>query len=152
MGQSTDAILCWGIVLTEDEGSEIPWEDAAELAGYDDPVDDEYLAFALCGIAKPTSDYGDNKDEHKEYWTKKREALAAYGVEVLTHCSYEYPLYMLIVSASEVRASRGYPKDILKTDLDAPEANNWQELLNEACEKLGMEPQAGGWRLCSLWG
>lgn len=154
MGVSTDAILCWGIKLTEDEGP-LPWADKAEELGYDvDEDSDGFLAYALCGIEKPKEEWvdGGENQNYRDYWDAKREALKNYGVEVVTHCSYDYPMYLLAISPSKVRANRGYPQTILRSDMDRPEADNWQEKLRDACEKLGIEPAAGEWILCSLWG
>jgi hypothetical protein len=151
MGQSTNAILCWGIQVGEEDS--LPWDDKAEEMGYDGGNDDEFLADALCGIKKPKDEWEDGGENkvHRDYWTVKKEALEAYGIELVWHCSGEYPMYILAIAASEKTARRGYPETIVRTDMDRPEADNWQEKLNEACEKLGIEPSAGEWILCSMW-
>jgi hypothetical protein len=149
MGQSTDAILCWGIEVTEDDEG-VPWDEAAEEAGFDEGgADEEYLALVLCGLAPYR---GDNDAALREYWKAKREALKACDIELVRHCSYDYPMYVLAIAASKVKANRGYPQTITKAHIDQAEADTWQAKLTDACEKLGVEPQSGQWILCSMLG
>lgn len=154
MGTSTDAILCWGIKLSEEDGERLPWADRAEELGFDEDDYEDYLAYALCGIEPPKEPYvdGAQNQNYKDYWAAKREALKECGIELVTHCSYDYPMYILAISPSKVQASRGYPQTILRSDMGRPETDNWQEKLSDACQKLGIEPAAGEWILCSLWG
>jgi len=146
MGVSTDAILCWGIDL----GEETPWADKAEELGFDTDDLEDFFAFVFCGVEKPKEAWvadGEN-ESYSAYWKAKREALKAYGVELVTHCSYDYPMHILAISASETRANRGDPQTITSLDVN-PE---WSPKLKEACEKLGIDPEDGQWVLCSLWG
>jgi len=147
MGVSTDAILCWGINLGED----LPWEEKAVELGYESGSDDEFLAFMFCGVEKPKEEWveGGENENYSAYWKAKREALEEYGVELVGHCSYDYPMYILAMAASVTRASRGCPATI--TNLE--EQPGWEERLTDACEKLGLPLDSERkWILCSMWG
>lgn len=147
MGQSTDAILAWGIQFEEKKA--IPWEEAAERAGYDDPLDDDAMAYLLCGLDKPKASYKDDAEVHREYWDAKRAALKECPVELISHCSGEYPMYMLAISSSEKKARRGYPQAIDPNFLEIQDG--WLEEFVEACKKLGIENPEPKWWLQSDW-
>jgi len=135
MGQSTDAILCWGLkVGGEDEGC--PWEDKAREAGFDDPFSDEAFAYFMIG-------------EKYVSWLKAREEMKKVDVELITHCYWDYPMYILAVRASNKTASRGSPESIPDDYLTVPP--QWVEAIIEACKKLGIEYESPGWILCSYW-
>jgi len=160
MGQSTNGIISYGIQFEEGEGC--PWEEAAEAAGFDDPWDDDYLAFALCGI-EPFGDveWGERGSPEYEavraragaYYDKKKAALAGLGVEFLTHCSGDYPMYMLVISESQQTANRGYPQRINPREMDMAENNgDWPARLRAVMEKLEIDgDKEMGWTLCSMW-
>jgi hypothetical protein len=162
MGQSTNAILSWGIQFEDGEGA--PWAEKAEEAGFD-PWSDDYLAFALCDIKPfngPEDDWGERGSPEYEaisarysaYYDKKEVALAGLGVEFLHHCSGDYPMYMLVISGSEQSASRGYPESINPREMEmAVENGNWPQTLRAVMEKLEIDGDKDmGWTLCSYWG
>ncbi len=112
MGQSTDAILAYGV----DFGEEIPdWLRA--LAGVD-PADE-------------------SSQQDLETWAE------SHGLELITHCHYDCPMYVLAVTGTQVRAWRGSPQKI--TSLVGPMCGTWAILTRAGAP-------APGWLLFSVWG
>ena len=147
MGQSTDAIIAWGIQFGE--GEEMPWAKLAEDAGYDEPESDDALAFLLCGIAAPTTEYEDDRDAHRLHWKLKREALEQCPVELISHCYGDEPMYMLGISASEKKAHRGSPVELATDTLHVYDF--WPEEFAKYCALLGIEDPQPKWWLFSDW-
>ena len=76
--------------------------------------------------------------------------LEGSGVSIETHCSYDYPMYVLCVAS--FWASRGCPLELDQKQLGPPEpCELFDEKLRGACERLGIDPRPGGWLLFSLW-
>lgn len=83
MSTSTDAILVFGVQLAED----------AELPEYDNSIDidtSSELYRAFHGYL----------DRHKG------------TIEIVSHCSNEYPMYIVGIRTSKLRASRGSPLQV----------------------------------------
>jgi len=93
MGVSSDGILVFGIELgREDELPEFLYTEDGDEIEFDEMVDAEL------GISDLS--YGE-----------RAEARKAYPVDLVWHCSYDYPMYILAVPGTEVSASRGYPHE-----------------------------------------
>ena len=136
MGQSTDAILCLGIQF--DEGEEAPWADKAEGLGYDEPFDEQAVLHVLTG--------------EKVDWLGATDKLKELGLEIVTHCHYECPMYILAVGGTVMKAHRGYPKEIEpRDDLDFSEAS--RRGFESALHKLGIQKSIADaiWLLCAYW-
>lgn len=80
---------------------------------------------------------------------KDREFRETCPADMVMHCSYDYPMYILAVRGTETTASRGYPEtldDALPTvpseKIDAFKA--W-------CAERGIDGDPK-WILCSMWG
>lgn len=133
MGQSTDAILIYGYDLGGpgsgwklkdgvDEWDEItlPWvtQEKLDEIGFEQCVADELEKFGITGVT------------------------------VESHCSVDYPMYVIGVNA--VRAHRGYPKVIARATVTPAEA----ETLSRAMSALGLHPEQElpALILCSDWG
>lgn len=134
MGQSTDGILAFGVDFGED--IEMPWGDDFE----------EYLHEEASLIWKS----GMSDEESSKYFAACRKVEAACPVEVVIHCSLDYPMYILAVRGTHTSASRGYPEAIDPKELIVQEekiaaAKAW-------CEKLDIQWDNPQWLLCSLWG
>lgn len=128
MGQSTDGILVFGIECGEDEYPEF-------MEGFDDF--DGYLD-SLSGMpqwGEPGHDFSASR--------AFREAVPA---DMVTHCSLDYPMYILAVRGTEISASRGYVKEIETLDVDQARLAAFKTW----CAERGItdEPK---WLLCSLW-
>ncbi len=136
MGVSTDAILAYGYNLNDD----IEIDDKVE--GYDIVYNmtDRLLA-SIVGFTDVWT------SEDTTYWDRKRAAQKLLGLEIITHCSFEDPLYFLATTSTW--ASRGYPERIESLDIDP----TWDDKLTKALEILGIEPKEKfGWHLFSVWG
>ena len=139
MGVSTDGQICFGIAF--EEGSEFPW-DRDEDADWD--IEDWWRRL-----------HGWN-----EFWTEADigyfdrqgtfDAEHPMPVQLVMHCSYDYPMYILSLPGTLIRASRGYPAE-LPSDMGERDGIP----LIDFCEEHGIElseEQKPCWLLTSLWG
>ncbi len=134
MGQSTDAILCWGVQLAEDD--EVPWAARAEeLGGYNDPLEDEAIVYVLTGERLD----GDSAAER----------LNELGIEVVHHGYHEDPMIIVAAYGTVTTAHRCSPQIV-----DVPNMEiqlGWIDKLNKAMPKLGIDHLETQWILCSWW-
>jgi hypothetical protein len=146
MGTSTDAILAFGFDLGEQE--ELP--DALLAACRDD--DEGGFAFDSLvakeiGLVEPT--HGNYEaPEWPAHWKAKREAEAAYPLDLIGHCSGDYRMWFLAVRGTEQRARRGSPVAI--NELPQPPADRI-EAMRAFCEGYGIEWQEPRWYIFSDW-
>lgn len=155
MGQSTDAILCFGIAFEEE--FEFPWSEEEDsdheswwlkVNGYSCPL---FNPFTEEGDFKPGIDREDPRIGeffgHKRNWLRDHP----FPVDVVHHCSGDYPMYILAVLGTEIYAHRGYPQSVDPEDFVIPEGG--RETLLGFCEKYGIATVGGPkWWLCSYWG
>lgn len=157
MGVSTNAMLVYGYNLGSDESWGIEELDEYDSPSWDwyDPEDEEsegfedaamtHLLKQLAGFTKTWSDDG--------YWEERRKAEAQVGVEIETHCSGDYPMYLL--AAKAITAYRGDVDVIdfakLTTEVQEVDADT---KLRAALGALGIQPKQkqAQWLLCSYWG
>lgn len=73
-------------------------------------------------------------------------------VQVATHCSLDYPMYLLVAN-STIRTSRRGSAKVLNFESMMIQ-DEWNENLQKALDALGIKPKqpAPGWILASLWG
>lgn len=134
MGQSTDAILWYGF----EYGEMPPWGDAD---------DEEWMASAL-GEEPPTTEYNEYTcEEYRAYWTRKRAVIKTAGVEIVTHCSGDYPMHGLGVLV--ITSYRGDPHDV--TNHIAQDTAEAAARLKDFCKKAGLEWTEPRWHLASHW-
>lgn len=83
------------------------------------------------------------------YYDDARRVRDDCPVELVTHCSYDYPMYILAVKGTEVTASRGYPEEISEDSLII--SDDKMDDFREFCEtyKIKGDPR---WWLVSMWG
>jgi len=136
MGQSTDALMAFGFDL----GEEMP-----ESFTYDEDDGFEADEFLLrdYDVTIPEWTPGIGQD----YWRKKDELIAGLPVEIITHCSGEYPMYFLAVRGTEHQARRGYPEKAPQRAIEQSEI----DALRAFCEKHGIEWQEPSWHIFSMW-
>ncbi len=171
MGQSTNAILCYGINLGDDFDNlePCPFLDAVEAAaeaarGSDDDYFDltEWIADRLLTETftepdpHPELGYkpGDpDWEEHFAWYKRRAGAAGALHVELVRHCSGKYPMYIL-AARPVFTAYRGSPEAVDVAELAGKHASNArQAALEHAVDVLGMRPKnAPGWLLASYWG
>lgn len=156
MGQSTNGMLAYGYDLGGDDGwklqglgeygefPELPWLDEDE--GFQESAERRLLA-EIAGFTETWS------SGNEGYFEREREAKARLGVAFDTHCSGDYPMYLLATKV--ITVYRGSVKDIDMAALAVePEMNGWDEKLRAALAALGITPQQPEprWLLCSYWG
>lgn len=159
MGVSTDAILfyghCWG------EERSLPW-DEHEPDDEDDGWEERYAR--LKGLAKPTAEYPSRRVRNEsEYTPEERAVIAEWSAwfsaknkvakestcVVDEHCSDSCPMPFVAITASVIRANRGYPREVESLS-EEPE---WDAQLKEFCALMGIEPPGEPkWWLVSYWG
>ena len=134
MGVSTDAIICFGIECGDPDEQEEP----AFLDGFEDF--DDYLD-SLSDLPQ----WGEEGHSFEE----QRAAREKCPADMVMHCSYEYPMYILTVRGTETKASRGYPAEL---DAAFPEVSEDKiQAFKEWAAERGIEGEPK-WLLCSMWG
>ena len=153
MGTSTNANICYGIVL--EDGYECPWDGLYEgdieawwLAerGFKHSfeifdADGNYLEGA------PASD-----DAISNYFQEERAFQKAnpIPVELVNYCSNDFPMYVIAVPGTVVTALRGNPTpfnpDNLLCNFDAEQA------FLAFCKHYDFPESRPGWVLSSYWG
>ena len=88
MGVSTDAILVFGIDLGEDA------EDLFEVRNEDGDFEFDNVLLADAGL----KDWNHETEPYEAYRARLQEAKKKAGVDLVIHCSYDYPMYILAVS------------------------------------------------------
>lgn len=149
MGMSTDAILCYGFSVGEEE------ETPEWLEPFDGDFDD-FLA-SIEGLTPPYKDYDqkrfrEDSSYHAEwslYWEKKNALEKVFGIQLVRHCCCDAPMYILAIGDSVRTASRGYPEEIGQS-IEA--LKEWRETLKLFCKKAGIEFQEPQYLLCSDMG
>ncbi|AMO44150.1 hypothetical protein DSS3P8_092 [Roseobacter phage DSS3P8] len=133
MGQSTDAILVYGILL-EGEDSDTP-EFLGDFNDFEEFVED--------ALAMPP--YG---DPDRPTYADRDAMIRAYPVTMVTHCSLDYPMYILAVPGTEITANRGHAH----TFDEWPHVDGERRAAFHAwAEAHGIEGE-GKWILCSMVG
>lgn len=156
MGTSTNAMLVYGYDL----GSDDEWklEGAGEYGEYDFNAHDWYgedEGFEESVEVKLLAAHGFTETDWQVdgYYQRQRAAKAAMGVEVVAHCSGDYPMHVL--AARRITASRGECKAVDFDALNREAAEGgYDEKLRAALAALGLTPkqERARWLLCSYWG
>jgi hypothetical protein len=153
MGQSTDARLHYGVSF--EDGAEFPWDKDHE-GDFEDWWRDEtgykplHKMWSDDGMTQLIPDEDPRKDayyKHMFQWPKDHPA----PVDIVTHCSGEYPMYLAVVPGTQICADRGEVIAVNPSDLTVrPEE---EAALLAFLAKYNLEPQEGGpaWLLTSLW-
>jgi|SRR6478609_8594297 len=122
MGQSTDAILVYGVDLGEDE---LP----------------EALVFN-------DEDDGDTEESKPIAYALYMGRPLPSGVTIVNHCSDSCTMRIIAIEASELRAWRGHPKEV-PTLVAKPE---WDAAIDEFAAEHGITlPKRPAWLLASWW-
>lgn len=134
MGVSTDAILCFGVDLSEDYEDLLPWQQLED----DDNDFDTWVARIS----------GADTDD----WKAIKEAAEKCPVELVSHCSYDYPMYIVAVRGTKITARRGSPKVISLDAIGGDDFIERQIAAERFCEEHGIPCGDFQWLLCSMWG
>ena len=153
MGVSTDGQICFGTAF--EEGMEFPWDS--------DEYDEDIEGWWICAIHKyrPSFEIYDNKGEYlegvkpsdekiNEYYRALRDFKNAHPlpVELVRHCSGDYPMYILAIPRTIKKASRGYPEEIKPSEMIVTQDEH--DLLIEFCKTHDIEAEAPRWWLSSM--
>lgn len=138
MGQSTDAILVFGIEVG-DEG-ENPFISEDDY----DTKDEEWLE-----ERESVMDYMDVIAKAEGYDYSWAGGKNSHPLVMVDHCSGDYPMYILGLARTHTLASRGSPEEIDPVDMSVTEEEI--KLLRDFCEKYNIEYSEPKWLLCSMW-
>lgn len=100
------------------------------------------------GVVYPEENNGMYSPEYQSYLTKHKAAIEACPVEVVTHCSIEYPMYFLALRGTAKSANRGSPVAVTTPTPAAEQI----ESLRAFCDQHGIKWQEPAWYIFSLWG
>lgn len=158
MAELTNAILCYGFRLKDEDGEEggiaLDWLGGSEVE--DDDDFDEFLD-QLIGLPAPHEVFDEERferdseyqEEWRAYWRRQRRAREELGVTLVFHCSEKRMMYILAAAESEHDAFRGNPVALGQQIVAKPE---WREQLRTFCERVGIRFEEPEWLLCSFWG
>lgn len=149
MGTSTNAILCFGLAVDEDDPPE--WlDDPPEWwrhgGGYR-PAPEIYTAAGeWLGGKRPPQDQINAYFAHRSAW----DAAHPMPVEVVIHCTGDEPMYIIAVPGTVTEARRGSPREIdpNKLAVSPAEVAVLRAFVAEHGVTTDGEPR---WWLCSLW-
>jgi hypothetical protein len=103
------------------------------------------------------------KEDALEEWDEDRnpESGPAYlafmggadgGICVVSHCSGDYPMHIIAIEGTELRAWRGSPKPVAVVQMRADD-NEWNKRLLDYCKAHKLKTAGKpGWWLASMWG
>jgi hypothetical protein len=154
MGMSTDAILAYGYDLGGTEGWNLEglgeYGELPELPWLNDDEDD-FQSAAERHLLATIGEFTETDWRADGYHDRENAAKARLGVQFVSHCSSDYPMYVLATKSTT--AWRGSPKLFAPTDLGAVPPD-WDEKLRAALTALGITPtqEQAQWVLCSDWG
>lgn len=168
MGTSTNGLFAYGYDLGGPEnewagllGSDGEEIDPDELPAWYDPDDDDafdeqaisHLLRATGFLVVPWDQRADwPADQSQDYHRTRREAEKALGIEFETHCSGDYPMYLLVAWHDTARRGQAEPIDLDKLLIRRTD-EVWDTKLAWAVETLQLRPRADKpqWLLASWW-
>lgn len=127
MSISSDGIFFYGMIWKEEEP---PWR----------PLSEKELEEA--------DDLSTNPEWEDVYCLRSGKDILDCPVELGVHCSFESPWYFLGITATIVRASRGYPEKAPTVT----EMGEWRSQLEEFCAIMGIPWQEPTWWVTSIYG
>lgn len=130
MGVSTNAILAFGFDL----GDELP----EALTQMDEDADEswEFEAWLESRLGVANDDY-----------KVRRAAVEAFPFDLVTHCSYDYPMYFLAARGTEQTARRGYPEPVTMKEATPEQV----QAMRDFCAEFEIEWKEPKWQIFSLW-
>ncbi|MGW1353014.1 hypothetical protein ACWCQE_27665 [Streptomyces sp. NPDC002409] len=157
MSTSTNAMLVYGYHL----GGEDEWalqglgkyDELPDLDWYD--PEDEGEDFQEAAERKLLADLAGFTETRapgvEGYFDRKRAAQEKVGVKFETHCSGNYPRFLL--ATKTITVYRGSVEEIDPAGLLAAPPE-WDTRLRAALDTLGLNPtqETARWLLCSYWG
>ena len=150
MGTSTNAILAFGFDLGVEDTEELPekmLEDNRDI-DEEDGFDFNRVAAKMAGIEQPSVKYEGNEEAWRAYWKKQSDAAKACPIDLITHCSYDCPMYFLAVRGTKIVANRGFPELAVMP----PISGDQLQALRDFCARYEIDWQEPAWHIFSLWG
>lgn len=132
MGTSTDAILCLGFPVVDDDYDLPEW-----ARKWMEESDEDYFDFEAFAVPRLT-------DEDYSEWSKRIKDCPA---EWVVHCSDSYPMHIIAVRGSIKRAYRGDVEEVETYPMP-----DGVQRLRDWCEERGIEFQEPKWLMVSYWG
>ena len=89
-----------------------------------------------------------------ERYKEHSEATREFGVEAISHCSHDYPMYIIVSTKLANCAYRGHPKklDIAALQLVVDEDSYIRDNIDKFFERFGIvNDKKYSWILCSDW-
>lgn len=155
MGMSTDAILAYGYDLGGGDGWKInglgEYGELPTIDWYDPESDEDFEEAIERRLLAQIANFTETDWRVDGYHARKNAAKAQLGVKLVSHCSSEYPMWVL--AAHSTTAWRGSPHLFDPAELGTvPPA--WDDKLRAALAALGVTPtqERPQWVLCSDWG
>ncbi len=163
MGISADAIVAYGFNLggaddnwcveevAEDGGLTVVWYEPDDEGVHADP----YFDFAQAAEDQLLTAAGFTETDTSAdgYYERRRAALAAIGVEIITYCNMDYPAFALVTRQISVDGDRVERLDPAAMAAEVV-GGDYDRKLREACRALGLTPKqtAPAWLLMSCLG
>lgn len=172
MGIDSDGILAFGVDLGEEP--DLPWRVYDEEEG-DYTADFEEWYCNLHGVSNKTlwaayyewaetpegqavlghqrvQAYEDAnpewRDSLNDHYTERKSLLKNVPIEIVTHCSWDYPMYIVAVEGSVTKAYRGGPQKI--EDWVVPHGK--VQTASDFCDEHGIPFEDPTWILASIYG
>ncbi len=153
MGVSTDAILVFGIDLVKTGYLKEAGDEPAFFTEQDEEDwDFDKVLMRDAGLAPWGYHENENqREDYKVFSARRKQAQEQAGVELITHCSGDYPMYILAVANVGWCASRGSTIEISKDDMLMNQLVGINKL-REFCVRHDIPWSDPKWLLCSYWG
>jgi len=133
MGISSDGIVAFGFVLVDEEDGELPPSLTAYMAKDDE---DGFDLYNFIAHETGTTDAD---------WDAREKAREAFPIEIVSFCSYDYPMYFLAARGTVHSCRRGEATEFV------PTTPNYAAL-KEFCDKYGIEWKQPAWHVMSMYG
>jgi hypothetical protein len=156
---STNAMLVYGYHLGGPEGWDIEgageYGELPDLAWYNEDAEDgdDFQTAAERHLLTVVAKFTETDWRADGYFERSREAKSRLGVEFDTHCSADYPGYLLLAKGITVHRGSVEALDFeaLQAEVKAADADT---KLRAALDALGIRPtqERAQWLLCSYWG
>lgn len=153
MGTSTNGQICYGIPFEEE--FEFPWGEKDLKDWWLTNVLDYKPPFQLYDEhGNHINGHEPSREQVDEYYRHRREFLAEHPlpVELVNFCSNDYPMWIIAVPSSILKACRGDPTEFYPNKLNITEAQDARLIAfcnQHNIETGGLQPQ---WLLSSYWG
>ena len=165
MGISSDGQICYGIAFDEDY--QFPWLEERNTDNGIWKDHEDWWLFGVCGYKPPFELYEENgaylnniepsKEQKQEYHQHHCDFRSKHPmpVEILMHCSYSYPMYIIAAIGTLKSNCRGFVTEIKPLEITIVQHNAVVNFCEEYCQPTDgsvfpkMKP---AWLLSSIMG